>query len=51
MFKKLGKTQIEKIISGNIVGRIGCHADGKTYVVPISYAYDGDYILHDHLKE
>jgi len=44
MFKKLGKTQIEKIISGNIVGRIGCHADGKTYVVPISYAYDGDYI-------
>ena len=23
------------------IGRIGCHANNKTYVVPISYAYDG----------
>jgi hypothetical protein len=44
MFGKLNKAQIEKVISENIVGRLGCHADGKTYIVPISYAYDGNYI-------
>jgi nitroimidazol reductase NimA-like FMN-containing flavoprotein (pyridoxamine 5'-phosphate oxidase superfamily) len=44
MFGKLGKPQIEKVIADNIVGRLGCHADGKTYVVPISYAYDGRFI-------
>lgn len=44
MFKKLDKNQIESVISENIVGRLGCHADGKTYVVPVSYAYDGKYI-------
>lgn len=25
-----------------MVGRIGWHADGLTYVVPVIYAYDGD---------
>lgn len=44
MFGKLNKAQIEKVISENIIGRLGCHADGKTYIVPISYAYDGNYI-------
>jgi nitroimidazol reductase NimA-like FMN-containing flavoprotein (pyridoxamine 5'-phosphate oxidase superfamily) len=44
MFGKLKKPQIEKVIADNIVGRLGCHADGKTYVVPISYAYDGRFI-------
>ena len=27
-----------------MVGRLGCHAGDLTYVVPISYAYDGIYI-------
>lgn len=44
MFETLSDKQITGVVSGNIIGRIGCHADGKTYVVPISYAYDGDYI-------
>ena len=44
MFKNLSSKQIEKVISGNIFGRLGCHADGETYIVPISYAYDGEYI-------
>jgi hypothetical protein len=38
MFKNLSKEQIEIVISENIVGRLGCHADGKTYVIPVSYA-------------
>lgn len=38
MLKNLSKEQIEIVISENIVGRLGCHADGKTYAVPVSYA-------------
>ena len=41
MFKNLDKEQIESVIYENITGRLGCHADGKTYVIPVSYAYDG----------
>ena len=44
MFDTLSNKQIIDVISGSVIGRLGCHADGKTYVVPISYAYDGDYI-------
>src|SRR5436190_15863018 len=44
MLGTLTLLQIEEVIKGQIVGRIGCHADGLTYVVPVSYAYDGDYI-------
>jgi nitroimidazol reductase NimA-like FMN-containing flavoprotein (pyridoxamine 5'-phosphate oxidase superfamily) len=44
MFGKLNVIEIEELISHQFVGRIGCHADGITYVVPVSYAYDGDYI-------
>ena len=36
--------QIEALLKSQIVGRIGCHVDGETYIVPISYAYDGTYI-------
>lgn len=44
MFDTLSHNQIIEVVSTSIVGRLGCHADGKTYVVPISYAYDGDSI-------
>jgi len=44
MFGRLNTAQIEKVISGNFIGRLGCHAEGKTYIVPVSYAYDGNCI-------
>lgn len=44
MFGKLNADEIEAVLGQQHVGRIGCHADGLTYVVPISYAYDGSYI-------
>jgi uncharacterized protein len=50
MFGNLKDEDIEKVIHGNIVGRIGCHSKGKTYVVPISYAYDGAF-LYFHTYE
>jgi len=45
MIGKLNATEIERILQHQIVGRLGCHADNTTYVVPVSYAYDGTYIF------
>jgi uncharacterized protein len=44
MFGKLNDMEIDRLISRCLVGRIGCHANGVTYVVPISYAFDGNCI-------
>lgn len=44
MIGKLNKLEMEELIRHQFIGRIGCHADGITYVVPVSYAYDGTYI-------
>lgn len=44
MFETLNKNQINEVLAANYVGHLGCHADDKTYVVPISYAYDGTYL-------
>jgi nitroimidazol reductase NimA-like FMN-containing flavoprotein (pyridoxamine 5'-phosphate oxidase superfamily) len=44
MFGKLRNEEIEELIRNQFIGRIGCHANDLTYVVPVSYAYDGTYI-------
>jgi len=44
MFGELNREEIEELIKNQFIGRLGCYADGVTYVVPISYAYDGTYI-------
>ncbi len=44
MIGLLNDTQIDHVLNSQFVGRIGCHARGKTYVVPIAYAFDGAYI-------
>jgi len=41
MLGKLNDIETEEILRRQVVGRIGCCADGVTYVVPVSYAYDG----------
>lgn len=45
MLGKLNRSQIDNLLQSEVVGRIGCHADGKTYIVPITYVYDSEYIL------
>ena len=50
MFGSLDKQQIEQVLHHQLVGRIGCHDNGLTYVVPISYAYDGNFI-YGHTSE
>jgi nitroimidazol reductase NimA-like FMN-containing flavoprotein (pyridoxamine 5'-phosphate oxidase superfamily) len=44
MIEILSDQEIMNVVSNSVVGRLGCHADGKTYVVPISFAYDSGYI-------
>lgn len=44
MFGKLTEEDIEVLVKHQLVGRIGCHSKGVTYIVPISYAYDGKYV-------
>jgi len=41
MLGELNTEQIECLLKELPVGRIACHADGITYIVPINYAYDG----------
>jgi nitroimidazol reductase NimA-like FMN-containing flavoprotein (pyridoxamine 5'-phosphate oxidase superfamily) len=40
----LTEEQIDQVLHAEVVGRIGCYADGKTYVVPITFVYDGRHI-------
>jgi len=44
MVGDLTRSEIEAVLRENVIGRIGCHAFGQTYVVPITYAYDGSSI-------
>lgn len=50
MFGELSPAEIEEVLKIQLVGRLGLHADGITYVVPISYAYDGENIYGHTLE-
>jgi nitroimidazol reductase NimA-like FMN-containing flavoprotein (pyridoxamine 5'-phosphate oxidase superfamily) len=42
MLGRLTKAQCVKLLRENSVGRVGVTAGGVTYVVPITYVFDGD---------
>lgn len=44
MIGSLNKHQIDNFLRSEVIGRIGCSSQGKTYVVPITYVYDGEHI-------
>lgn len=44
MIGELTEAQIEELLQAELVGRLGCHDSDRTYVVPVSYAYDGSYL-------
>ena len=53
MIEELAPGQSEQVLHEQVLGRIGCHARGRTYVVPITYVYaDGAIVGHtgDGLK-
>ncbi|MFT5167063.1 MAG: nitroimidazol reductase NimA-like FMN-containing flavoprotein [Saprospiraceae bacterium] len=50
MLGTLTNYEIDQILKSQTLGRIGCSAEGRTYIVPIAYAYDGEY-LYGHSPE
>lgn len=50
MLGKLNPEQIDYVLQSQVVGRIGCYADGKVYVLPITYLFEDGYI-YAHTKE
>jgi uncharacterized protein len=50
MLGELSSEQIEHLLHSEVVGRIGCHAEGRTYVVPVNYVYDGEF-LYGHAAD
>ncbi|MCB0667006.1 MAG: pyridoxamine 5'-phosphate oxidase family protein [Saprospiraceae bacterium] len=45
MLGELNGTQINEVLKQNVIGHLGCSDLGETYVVPVTYAYDGDSII------
>lgn len=53
MIGSLSPDEVEEMLRRQLIGRIGCHAHGITYIVPVSYAYDGQYLYvrtHEGMK-
>ena len=47
MLGELNEEQIERVLATNVIGRIGCYADEKVYVVPVTYYYQ-DGCIYGH---
>jgi len=44
MLGELNETQIRNVLSSQVLGRLACTDDKQPYIVPVTYAYDGEYI-------
>ena len=42
MLGELTVEEINAVLAGEVVGRIGCSREGRTYVVPVTYVFDGE---------
>ncbi len=42
MIEDLSRAETEEFLRRQIVGRIGCHTEGRTYVVPVIYVWEDD---------
>jgi uncharacterized protein len=42
MLGELNAEQINAVLLGEVVGRIGCYGEGRTYFVPVTYVFDGE---------
>ena len=43
--RALDREEVDAFLHAQRVARLGCHADGETYVVPVIYAYDGSSVV------
>ncbi len=44
MLGRLTESQINNLLTRQAVGRIGYHDEKKTYITPVTYVFDGEYI-------
>lgn len=44
MTGKLNTTQINNLLSGQVIGRLACTDGKQPYIVPVTFFYDGKYI-------
>lgn len=45
MLGTLNSDEIESLLFGQVLGRIGCIFNGRPYVVPVTYVYDGRRVI------
>ncbi|MCW5909645.1 MAG: pyridoxamine 5'-phosphate oxidase family protein [Cyclobacteriaceae bacterium] len=50
MLGELSTSEIESVLANNVVGRLGVQADGKVYIVPVTYVYAGG-AIYGHTTE
>lgn len=50
MIGNLTEDQMRDVLQNNIIGRIGCNDGERTYVVPVSYLFDGESIIAHSLE-
>lgn len=43
--RELARDEIDDFLRAQRIARLGCHAAGETYVVPLIYAYDGEAVV------
>ena len=43
--RELAPHEVEQFLRGQRIARLGCHADGVTYVVPLIYAYEDEAVV------
>jgi len=44
VIEELSEHEIEEFLKRQLIGRVGCHAEGQTYVVPVIYVWDRGYV-------
>jgi uncharacterized protein len=44
MLGELNKTQINNVLTSQVIGRLACADGNQPYIVPVTYTYDGKYI-------
>lgn len=50
MLGKLSASEIESILTRNVVGRLGIQAEDKLYIVPVTYVYEQG-VIYGHTVE
>lgn len=43
--RELSRVEVDDFLRTQRIARLGCHAGGETYVVPLIYAYDGEAVV------